>query len=112
MGKFTWAILRKFQWALTNPYRRGEDFLAYPTIQVPNLGRRAKTITGKTAQFSLPPVWLTDAYEKKRDGEIRKKQKEVQRMLHALSKNELDDDEPKREVNPNSLKNLKHFRDR
>ncbi len=95
-----------------NPYRRGEDFLTYPTIQVPNLGRRAKTITIKTTKFSLAPVWLTDAYEKKRDGEIRKKQKEVQRMLHALNKNELDDDVvPKRKMNLNSLKNLKHVKD-
>ncbi len=95
-----------------NPFRRGEDFLVYPRVQVPNLGLRAKTITVKTVKFNLPPQWLIDAYEQKRDGEIRKKQKEVQRMLHSLSDSEKDEAKPKRRMNPNSLRNLKPFRDR
>jgi hypothetical protein len=31
-----------------NPFRRGEDFLVYPRVQVPNKGLRAKAITVKT----------------------------------------------------------------
>jgi hypothetical protein len=90
-----------------NPFRRGEDFLVYPRVQVPNKGLRAKTITVKTIKFNLPPQWLIDAYEKKRDGEIRKKQKEVQRMLHAMAEKEEDAPKPKKNINPNSLHNLK-----
>ncbi len=95
-----------------NPFRRGEDFLVYPRVQVPNLGYRTRTITVKTVKFNLPPQWLIDSYEKKRDGEIRKKQKEVQRMLHSLKSTDEGEDMPKRKMNPNSIKNLKPFRDR
>lgn len=38
-----------------NPFRRGEDFLVYPKIQVPTLGLRTKTVTVKTVKFNLPP---------------------------------------------------------
>ncbi len=95
-----------------NPFRRGEDFLVYPRVQVPNKGLRARTITVKTVKFNLPPQWLIDSYELKRDGEIRKKQKEVQRMLHSMTGSEQEEDKPKRKMNPNSIKNLKPFRDR
>ncbi len=91
-----------------NPFRRGEDFLVYPRVQVPNKGLRAKTITVKTVKFNLPPQWLIDSYELKRDGEIRKKQKEVQRMLHSLGEKEPEKDRPKRRMNPNSLRNLRN----
>ena len=60
----------------------------------------------------LPPQWLTDSYELKRDGEIRKKQKEVQRMLHSMTESQETKSKSKRRMNPNSLKNLKPFRDR
>ncbi len=91
-----------------NPYRRGEDFFVYPKVQIPNKGLRAKTILIKSVKFNLPPKWLTDAYEFKRDGEIKKKQKEVQLMLHSLSDAEKDDAKPKKRMNPNSIKNLKY----
>ena len=48
----------------------------------------------------------------KRDGVIKKKQRDVQRMLHSLSEKDPDDNRPMRKMNPNSLKNLKPFRDR
>ena len=92
-----------------NPFRRGEDFLVYPRVQVPNRGLRAKTITVKTVKFNLPPKWLIDSYEQKRDGEIRKKQKEVQSVLHSLGEREHENKRPKRRMNPNSLRNLKQF---
>ncbi len=95
-----------------NPFRRGEDFLVYPRVQVPNKGLRAKAITVKTVKFNLPPQWLIDSYEQKRDGEIRKKQKEVQSMLHSMSYIQKEKAKPKRNMNPNSIKNLKPFRDR
>ncbi len=95
-----------------NPFRKGEDFLVYPRVQVPNLGYRARTITVKTVKFSLPPQWLIDSYEQKRDGEIRKKQKDVQRMLHTVSSKQKEEVKPKRKINPNSIKNLKHVNDR
>ena len=91
-----------------NPFRRGEDFLVYPRVQIPNKGMRARTITVKTVKFNLPPQWLIDSYELKRDGEIRKKQKEVQRMLHSMTDSQDTESKPKRRMNPNSMKNLKN----
>ena len=95
-----------------NPFRRGEDFLVYPRVQVPNKGLRAKTITVKTVKFNLPPQWLIDSYEQKRDLEIKKKQREVQKILHSIGEKDTDKDRPKRRMNPNSLKNLKHVKDK
>ena len=66
----------------------------------------------KTVQFSLPPKWLIDQYEAKRDTEIRKKQKEVQKLLHSMADNKEGRKKLKRNINPNSLKNLKHVNDR
>ena len=33
-------------------------------------------------------------------------------MLHSLDEKDTDKDKPKRKVNPNSLKNLKHVKDK
>ena len=98
----------KVQLPEPNPFKRAEDFLVYPRVQVPNKGLRAKTITVKTVKFNLPPQWLIDSYEQKRDGEIRKKQKEVQRMLHSLGEKDSEKEKPKRRMNPNSLRNLRN----
>jgi hypothetical protein len=95
-----------------NPYRRGEDFLKYPTVQVPNKGMRSRTVTVKTVDFELPPKWLIDQYEGKRDTEIRKKQKEVQKMLHSITDRYGADANHKKRMNPNSMKNLKQFKER
>ena len=51
---------------------------------------------------------MIDSYEQKRDGEIRKKQKEVQSVLHSIGDREQENDRPKRRMNPNSLRNLKN----
>ncbi|MCL4320879.1 MAG: hypothetical protein M1427_06525 [Candidatus Thermoplasmatota archaeon] len=95
-----------------NPFKAGDDFMVYPRMQTPNKGMRTRTVTVKTVQFSLPPKWLIDQYEAKRDIEIRKKQKEVQKLLHSMADNQEGKKKPKRNVNPNSLKNLKHVNDR
>ncbi len=95
-----------------NPYRRGEDFLKYPTVQVPNKGMRSRTVTVKTIDFELPPKWLIDQYEAKRDIEIKKKQKEVQKMLHSITDRHGGNTNHKKRMNPNSMKNLKQFKER
>jgi hypothetical protein len=95
-----------------NPFRRGEDFLVYPRVQIPNKGMRSRTVVVKTVKFHLPPKWLVDSYELKRDGEIKKKQRDIQRMLHSLSDSDSEENVHRRRMNPNSLKNLKPFRDR
>ena len=84
------------------------DFLVYPKVQIPNKGMRSRTMLIKTVKFNLPPQGITDAYEQKRDGEIRKKQREVQSMLHSMGGNYQGDARPRRKMNPNSLKNLKN----
>jgi hypothetical protein len=84
------------------------DFLVYPKVQIPNRGMRSRTMLIKTVRFNLPPQGITDAYEQKRYGEIRKKQREVQSMLHYMGGNYQGDARPRRKMNPNSLKNLKN----
>ena len=95
-----------------NPFKRGDDFLVYPKVQVPNKGMRSKTIMVKTIEFHLPPRWLADQYEAKRDIEIRKKQKEVQNMLHSMGDKQQEEKKHKRKMNPNSISNLKPFKNR
>ncbi|MCW1294240.1 MAG: hypothetical protein QXP07_00140 [Candidatus Parvarchaeum sp.] len=93
-----------------NPFRRGEDMLVYPREQVPTKGLRTRTVTVKTTKFHLPPQWLIDQYEAKRDIEIRKKQKEVQEQLHSIGREKNNNGSSKKGRNPNSIKNLKQFR--
>ena len=102
----------KVKLPVPNPFRRGEDFLVYPRVQVPNKGMRSRTVIVKTVKFNLPPDWLINSYEVKRDGEIRKKQQEVQRMLHTLGEKDSAGEKPKRKMNVNSLRNLKHVKEK
>lgn len=95
-----------------NPFRRGEDMLIYPRVQVPTKGLRNRTVTVKTTKFHLPPRWLIDQYEVKRDIEIKKKQKEVQEQLHLMKNKQKPETKPKRKINPNSIKNLKNVNGR
>ncbi len=91
-----------------DPYHRGEDFMVYPTVQIPNMSKKSVNMTIKTVRYGMPPQWLTESYEQKRNEEIRKKQKEVQETLHALAEKRSAETKPKRKMNPNSIRNLKH----
>ena len=73
---------------------------------------RSRTVTVKTIDFELPPKWLIDQYEAKRDIEIKKKQKEVQKMLHSITDRHGGNTNHKKRMNPNSMKNLKQFKER
>jgi hypothetical protein len=95
-----------------NPFKRDEDMMVYPRVQVPTKGLRSRTIVVKTIDFDLPPQWLIDKYEAKRDIQIMKKQREIQKQLHSIQKKGEDEQKPRRKMNPNSIKNLKPFRDR
>lgn len=95
-----------------NPIRRNDDWLTYPVTLVPNKGMRTRNVKIKTTHFDMPPKWLYESYEIKRNIEIQKKQREVQKLLHSLTDSKDGKKKPKRNINPNSLKNLKHVNDR
>ena len=71
---------------------------------------RTRNVYVKTVHFDMPPKWLYESYEEKRDIEIRKKQREVQKMLHSLTDSREKEKKDRRSVSQNSLKNLKQFR--
>ena len=95
-----------------NPYHRDEDNLVYPTFQFPNRSGMSMTAYDKTIKFDLPPSWLSEEYEEKRNIEITKKQREVQQALHDLKNKEGGNSTPRKpkKVNKKSLQNLKHYK--
>lgn len=71
------------------------------------------TAYDKTIKFDLPPTWLSEQYEGKRNIEITKKQREVQQVLHDLKNKENSNSTPRKskKVNKKSLQNLKHYKE-